>query len=132
MGTPLAAKNARVQIEAVNINMASWNVSMNTQDIDVTSFEDGGFYVPLAGVRKAEVRVKGYWDSGDNPHDDPPDIQDGEALTNVRLYPDQNAGDYWDFPAMMVTGVTISAEVNGKVEIEFTAVSNGTFVYAGQ
>jgi hypothetical protein len=128
-GTPYSAKNAKVRVNGQVLYAAEWEVTPETNWLDTSNFEGAGFETQVAGLRKCEVTIRGWWDGGRNMHDTPLSIQDGTELANVRCHIADTTSPYWSFPLLDVVGVPVTAQVAEKVMYEFRGKAQGSFTY---
>jgi hypothetical protein len=142
-GAPVAGKNARVTVGGgdeddapplATLNASEWNVDLKGDDLDVTTFEDGGYETGTIGILSADVSVKAPWDANLNPFDDPPAIYATDDLDNLTLYiiaPDPDVPDdegvFWNFPFSRVLSSKVGAPVKDKVSFEWSGKNNGAF-----
>jgi hypothetical protein len=126
-GTQRAGKNSRVQVNAVNLNQASWNVDYQGGDGDTTNFESGGYEEGIACVLSASWSVDGNWDAGDNPFDDPPGLYVRDDLQDLYFYENVSDAVLWDFPYARVRSAKNGANVTGVVTFGSSGKNQGEF-----
>lgn len=127
MTTPYVGKNARVQVAATNLYKSMWRVSERSTDIDTYNFESGGYGEQSMGKIQAEFTFSGYWDSAQNPHTDPPNLNPGQSITGVKLYLNTTDDVYWDIPNAEVISATTTAEADSTIKYEVTCKSHGSY-----
>ncbi|MGE3804153.1 MAG: hypothetical protein AB7K24_05725 [Gemmataceae bacterium] len=131
-GTPLAGTNGKVTtgIGPTTINAEEWSVEPEVDVIRTTNFESGGFHELIPGNARARVRIKGFWDAGLNPHEDPPNFVVGQFVTSTKLYTtDGSPAKYFDLPRLLVVRTPVLCNVNGRVELEVEFETDGPFTY---
>lgn len=129
MGTPLSAKDAKVRINGNTLFAAKWDVNPETNWLDTTNFESGGYEEQTQGLTKCEVTIEGWYDADTNMHESPLLIFDGASLSNVKLHLVGTSSPYWSFPDLSVKSVPISSEVAGLVHYRLIGKGNGIFYY---
>lgn len=126
---PVSGKKGKITLNGTTVKLKKWSVNPQSQDHDSTNFESEGFGEGLGGIREADVNFEGDWDSAQNPHDDPPNIMDGEVITDVRLYIDRDNSLFFDFDEIRIISVPVNQEVRGVCQISVSAKTNGEFSY---
>jgi hypothetical protein len=126
---PVSAKNAKVRLNGTTYTARKWTVTPTVEELDITNFEGAGYADRIAGIYDAEIMVEADWDSANNNFDNPPSIVVGTILLNVVLYLNDTSGPFWSFPSALITTTPNTADVRGKVELNFTAKTKGTFTY---
>lgn len=135
-GTPIAGTEGRVTVNGTTINLRKWSVTPQVDDITTTNFEstggDGKTYeegIVDNNIRKCEISFEGFWDSAQNPHNNPPNLKAGTRVTNVHLYVKKTGNKRFEFTAMRILSVPVQVEVEGKVELVVNGKSDGEFSY---
>jgi hypothetical protein len=131
-GTPLSGKDGRFTINGQVITLEMWKVDPEASDVNGYNFESQGFDEGVFGKRKATITAKGFWDSDKNPNGSPVKLKDGQILDNCQLFITRNTSRCFTFPLLRVPRVTVQNEADGRVDIEFTGVSQGKFFYPGE
>jgi hypothetical protein len=136
MANPIAlsAKNATIDVNGSTFYGMSWECNPETDWLDVTNFESGGFGYQISDIFDCGVTIEGFWDAGNNPHEDLSyNMVAGYTMLNVTLYVDyENFNDlYWTFPYLSVQKVTVGAKIKDKVMIRVQAKNAGDFSYPG-
>lgn len=125
-----SARLSRVDVDGVKILANRWTANVKTDELDVTTFESDRYGDFIPGIVEADVSVEGFFDSANNPHEDPPNIRAGAVIT-LTLYTDDVASDHFDFPFFLVTSCSVEAEVRGALRISFTGRNKGIFRMPG-
>src|SRR5262245_51429499 len=128
-GRPLSARNAMVRIGGTTLFAASWDVEPETELLDSSSFECGGFEEQVSGLTRNRVTIEGWWNGLANMHDAPLQIVTGRTLTNVVCYINQVGSANWSFAFMQVASVSVSARVAEKIMYRLQGKADGTFSY---
>lgn len=124
----ISAKNAQIRTAGSTVlEAAEWSVNDNADEIDDTSFEDGGYGSLETGIKQATVNIKGFWNPTSNQHTTPLNIFSGSTLTTSKLYLNSTTGKYWDFPILKILTVNSVAAVRGGIQYDFTAKSDGAY-----
>jgi hypothetical protein len=126
---PLAAYNARVRIGGVILCATKWEVSAETNLLEVFCFEAIGFSDYLAGMRKAEYTLSGWYDAQQNMWDPPVGLQDGAIISNVRLYDNGLNSPYWSFPTSIIRSAKQTADVKDFMRFDITGVAKLAYYY---
>ncbi len=127
---PLSAKNAQVRINVsgtqyILIGM-SWTVTPETAYLDTSSFESQGFEDQIGGLRKCDVHVEGWYDSGNSPYDTPLNLQDGQVV-GISLYTNLVGSPCWN-GTILVRGMPMKADVHGRVDFTLDGKMKGSFI----
>lgn len=102
------------------VGLSSWSLSMATEKVDVTAFEDPNI-VRVQGKRDISGAFSGFWDNTDDSLFDGAESTDGVKLY---LYPSKDAATFYHYgPAWLDASLEVG--VDGAVSI------SGTFVAAG-
>jgi len=132
MGTPLLGRNASIRMAAVKIlNMASWDLTMATDELDASVFGTGwGSTMP--GIQKWTAAVAGFYDPNDSTGQKVIESAKRNAtkLTTIRFYVDgtsyytvdltndSDAGAY-------ITNYTVKQDKSGLAAVTFTVAGVG-------
>lgn len=118
-----------ISIGGVVLHESEWRFRGDPGLIDATAFTDGAYSDRIAGVHDAHVDVSGLWNSVQNIHAAPINVQDGAVLTNVRLGVTA-AGPYYYFPIAIVGVVECNAVVRDGLKLAFEMFNKGSYSYA--
>jgi hypothetical protein len=134
-----AARNARCEINGVKWYARKWTVNLKADELDVTTFEDGGYANFLAGMVTAEINVEGFFQDNLSPLSNL-SLYPGSILTNLKLYLNNAAGlanawpnngflpaSFFLFPSVIVLSADTMADVKGALEFNFNARNKGSF-----
>ena len=131
-GVPLSGKDGRLVINGHVVTLEKWKVDPEASEVNGYNFESQGFDEGVFGKRKASVSASGFWDSDKNPNASPVKLKDGQIIDNVQLFITRNTSRCFTFPLMRIPKVSVSNEADGRVDIEFTGMSQGRFYYPGE
>lgn len=129
---PLSAKDAKVRANNFVLYVAEWEVDPSAGEFDTSNFEGMGFEDAEATLRRATGTVRGFWDAGNNPHSNPPNIKDGATLLNLQLFVADLGSPHWFFPKYLVLRVPVRAIVTSGIMFEFHFRNKGLFKYPGE
>lgn len=128
----ISTKKCKVQIDGVTLLANKWTVEIHADEIDVTTFESGGFAEYLASYVDAMVTVDAFWDPDDNPFANAPDITVANELSEVKLFLRRaEANDCFVFPTLVVLSCVTDAVVRDAIRFNFTGRNKGVFYYPG-
>jgi hypothetical protein len=131
---PLAGYNGRISINGTISYLNQYTITGTGGDIKCPTFECDAYMVRIGGMVEAKLVCKGYWDADNVPHDDPLSLIPSDTVENIILYPDQNDDSTtYNFDAMLITEFTTTgvADMEGRIDFEFTAMSTGPYTLSG-
>ena len=131
MGTPISGTDGRFQINGINLNVEEFEAEETTTDTDTTSFEDAGYETGVTSTRVLEVTGRGYWDAGQNPHSNPPNLVPSQNATSVVLFVSKSLNYRVTCATMRVLRIKITGRVKGRIDFEFSMKSQGAFFLPG-
>ena len=117
-----AGKTSRASVGATNLNLAEWSASYSAADLDTTNFEDGGYTTGLIGPYNLDWSLKGSWDAGQNPQDDPPGLyprDDGSSVGAIDVAPGET-----------VTCTFTNEQLASLILVKNTVGGNGAFDFS--
>lgn len=126
---PLAGYNTWGEVNSTTVALTEWEVNPEVDDLEGTSTESGGFYVPFPGVVKAEITITGYFDAWLNPYAAPVNLTPGTSVSLLLGVSQTNTGVAWDFTSAMVKSAQTKASVKDKVLFTARLIGSGTFTY---
>ena len=120
-------KNSRILLDGVVVKMASFDIDMSQDTVEVTAFGDTNKRY-VSGMKNFSATIGGFWDDATDKFFD---IVDAGNPVNCYIYPDAVAmpTQYWWGSAYVSGG--ISSSVTGAVALEGTIVAAGNFIRAG-
>jgi hypothetical protein len=120
-------KNSRVIIDSVVVKMATLNLNMTKDKVEVTAFGDTNKRY-VVGLKDFAADFSGFWDDAT---DKLFDVADLDTPVNVYLYPDAvNAPtQYWWGSAYVDASVT--SGVSAAVGVSGTVTAAGNFTRSG-
>lgn len=124
-GTPLSAKNCKVRINNAVLYNAKWTATPESAYLDTSNMEGGGFEDQIAGLRKLDVHLEGWWDAGANPYDSPLNLLDGQVVSFV-LYTSDTGSPAWSGTAL-VKGMPMTADVKDAIRYTIDMKAKGSF-----
>ena len=134
MATPSAkaGKNARVSVGAgpTFIAVQEWSTEGEDTAPDSSNTEGGGFTDVDSGMLTRKATIKGFWDSANNPHANPPNILEGSYLQAFKLYTDTSA-PLINWVTCMVTKVRQNMTVKELVMLDFDIQNKGSYTVYG-
>lgn len=136
-----SGKQARVSVNGINLPANKWTVNLKTDELDVTTFENGGFANFTYGVHEADVSFEAFWTTLVNPTSNPPKIQIGADVPCI-IYLDSglvstaNTSFTFNFPHLLITSLSVDTSVrdvvkysvSGKARGNFSATASGTSI----
>jgi hypothetical protein len=124
MTTPrkLAGKNGRVTCDGTIVAVTKFSLEMKADKQDVTGSESGGAYEYADGLHGWSGSFDANYDAAQNPHVDPPDINEG-AIIAAQFMVENTAGANGTYSGnIIVDKVKVDLVVAGKVtySVDFT------------
>lgn len=136
MATFFSAKNGKVRVGAgaLTLTVKSWTVTPQVDEIDTTNAEGSGNYECIGGIRKATVTIEFDTDAAQNHFDlattaSNTGFRPGTIVASLKLYWQNTAGPFWDFPTALVTTTPNMSNVKESNKNTVTLVGTGTFTY---
>lgn len=108
-------ESALVLIGEANLCVMRATITESPGEIPTTCTGNGGFTSRTRGPRDCTIDIEAQWKWEENPFTNPPSVEPGEDILNIKIVPDKNdesAADFWSFPvAYCVTrSVVIDAQ----------------------
>jgi hypothetical protein len=130
-GTPIAGTDGRVTTGVSNfvINADEFRVTPVVDVIKTTNFESNSKHEVIPGNDKADVTIKGFWDLSKNPGASPPNFKVGQFVLNTKLYTTKTGTKFFDFPRLLVVSTPVVNTAEGRVDIEVSFTTDGTYSY---
>jgi len=123
--------NGAFDVNGQTLALDSWNVNIEASEIDGFNFTSQGFHESTTGRKKASISFSGYWDSSQNPSQNPVNLRAGSTATNLYCDLDATTDFRWEFANVLILSVASSLTADGRVEFSGNAVSQGSFKYPG-
>lgn len=127
-----AGKFARFSINGTFLAAEEWSGEDDDTMPDVSNTEGGGFTDVISGMGTFTGSFKGFWDSNNNPHASPPNVNRGQELTNVVYWRDASTSIV-TLKKVLVKKVRVSMQVKDKIMLDFDfqskATDDGTAAY---
>jgi hypothetical protein len=124
-GTPLSAKNCKVRINGAVLYNSKWQATPETALLDTSNMEGAGLEDCIAGLRKLDIHIEGWWDAGANPYDAPLSLQDGQIVSFV-LYTNDIGSPNWSGTGL-VKGMPMTADVKDLIKFTLELKAKGSF-----
>ena len=123
----LAGKLGRVTVDSTNIGVETFELDINSEKQETTNSESSGWREFVAGISGWSGSFSATYDAGQNPHADPPDINQGNILAASFILEvgatNEANGTYSG--NIFVESVKISLDVQGKVKYDVTFTGTG-------
>ena len=115
--TWVPAYNSKAEFNSIVYAITDWTLSDTVNELDGTSTDSTGKYIPVAGIKKCTGNVKMNFDALKNPTQQASSaaLMPGQAGT-LELYEDATHIIVCD---VMVTGINFTANVNGLLTFDF-------------
>lgn len=124
---PLSAKNCVVVLSGVPYyGGMKWQATPESAMLDTSNFYGQGFEDQIAGLRKLDVHIEGWYDSANCPYDAPLNLQDGQVVSFI-LYTNLVGSPNW-IGSGLVKGQPMIADVHGRVDVNVDLKAKGQFV----
>lgn len=125
---PLSAKNCKVRINATTMFAMKWTATPESAYLDTSNYEGQGFEDQIAGLRKLDVHIEGWWDSNNtqDPYDTPLNLQDGQVVGFV-LYTNDIGSPAW-VGTGLIKGMPMITDVHGRVDYTLDMKAKGSFI----
>jgi len=124
---PLSAKNAYILINgAPYYGGMKWTATPDAAQLDTSNFFGQGFEDQIAGLRKLDVHIEGWYDSANCPYDGPLQLNDGQVVSFV-LFTNGNNSPAWIGTAL-VKGQPMVSDVHGRVDVSIDMKAKGQFL----
>jgi len=114
-----AGKDSSITQASVTVSMQRWTVNDTIDAHDVTSFDDVGIAKWIAGIKRWAGTFGGSWDISNTL-----DVADLSTTATFLISTGKHISG-----TILVTSLTIAANVQGVVTMEYTYVGNGTPLY---
>jgi hypothetical protein len=89
---------------------------------------NNGYRLRAAGMKEATMKVQMYLNLDENPYGDPPAIEEGTYLSNVKYYPDRDdASQFWHFPSAYVARVGEKSDEENPNVVSFDLENDGIY-----
>jgi hypothetical protein len=124
-GTPLSAKNCKVRINNSVLFNSKWTATPESAMLDTSNMEGAGFEDQIAGLRKLDIHIEGWWDAGANPYDSPLNLVDGQQVSFI-LYTNDVGSPAWSGTAL-VKGMPMTADVKDLIKYTVDMKAKGSF-----
>jgi hypothetical protein len=120
-------KNSRILLDGVVVKMASFDIDMSQDTVEVTAFGDSNKRY-VVGMKSFAATIGGFWDDAT---DKIFDIIDAGNPVNCYFYPDAVAAptQYW-WGSAYVDG-KVSSGVSAAVAVSGTITAAGNFTRSG-
>lgn len=122
-----SGKTGRTTVNAQTIKNNEWDVTYRGADLDTTNFESNGYEEGLTGLIGADWTIKGDWDAGVNPYDNPPGLYPRDDGVNMVLYPKVADNKPFTFPLWRCDSTRVGVRTDGKVTFDASGKSQGSF-----
>ena len=120
---PRSAKNAKVRFGNTVVAVKSWEITEETEELDVTNSESAGCHEVQPGISKLTVNIQMDENLGGNLFDE--GVTSGTFVADVKLYLLDTAGPYWSIPNFYVRSNQMRAEVRGLLSRTISGVASG-------
>ena len=143
----ISTKNGLVDIGGNSMLSPKWTVEISADEIDVTTFESGGFTDYITSYVDANVSIDCFYDLGENPFDPnaAPSILVGKVVycklwlvrtggRNGLPIGNANAAPVncnFHFPSLLITRLNSVVAVRDAVRYDFNGRNKGYFLYPG-
>jgi hypothetical protein len=122
--------DGRVDLNGTYLNTDRYRWAWAADDIPGIGFEDIDFDGNLyddgtTGVISSTLSTSGYWNLEQIPSADPPSIRNGSLINNVQVWISKTNNFKIFLTGIRILGGEIGAELRSRVEMSFTARSNG-------
>lgn len=143
-----SARNARIIFDGSALLGLKWTINAKVDEIDVSSFESEGYVDYIGGLWEADVSFDAIHPGGPSAVTTlyPGRVSTGvfylDAGTAKAVYNNAVAdippgfttssaaqGRFFSFPYLLITSVSVDAEVRGFVRLSVTAKNKGKFTY---
>jgi hypothetical protein len=114
--------------DSTSLCVREWSADVDAPEIDTTTKCSGGFHRNETGIKTCTISGSGFWDSTIN-NTDPPTPTVGESVVCTLEIVSGGDGITGTF---RVTSMSFTSAVDGVLEYEFSAVSNGQFYLPGE
>ncbi len=134
-GTALAGTGGRVTVDSVNLRAGKWSAEPQVNDLITTNFESVGnddhtYEEGITdGVRACPITIEMFWDKGQDPHADPPNLKAGETIGPVELFLAKTGVQPFSCEQVRVLSTPIVVDLDDKVMITIQGRTNGQYTY---
>ena len=137
-GKQRASKTAQIIVGSSALAFASWDVTMNGEDLPTPNFQSynlaaGQTYDEgILGILSVDVKFGGDWDAGLNPLGSPPGLYVRDDLSNTNFYTSRLDVILWNFPYLRLRSAHNSAAMGGgggKVAFDVGGKNQGPFTF---
>lgn len=133
----ISTRKARVQINGTTMLATRWTCEVKADEIDVTTFESGGFAEFIPSYVEANYSVDAFWDPAVNVFlGNPPLVAAGSIATNLTLYMKRDAVDgnpvqAFIFPFAYIMTCSVETATRDALRYNFSGRNYGAFSYPG-
>lgn len=119
-------KSGYLDADGTTVNVTSWTAD-TTADLAETSHSgSAGLKTYVVGLRGCTGTVELNWDAADNPQANPPNLIDGQTISNFVLYLESGNGNL-DIDNAIINSVSYSVPVDGNVTISVSWTATGAW-----
>ena len=115
-GTPKSGTAGRVQVNGTNYPLDHWDIEVQADRDDTTTFEDFDsvtdltWQVDVMGIYRGQGTISGYWNSAASQY---LTLYQGLLVTNMFLYVDRTGNRYYSMPKARIMSNQTTLDVAG-------------------
>ena len=119
-------KSGYLDADGTTVNVTSWTAD-STVDLAETSHSgSSGLKTFVVGLRGLTGTVELNWDAASNPQTNPPNLVDGQTISNFVLYLESAQGNL-DVDNAIINSVSYTVPVDGNVTISVSWTATGAW-----
>lgn len=129
----ISGKSGTAKIGASNtiLYISKWTLN---REVTTTRWADSsaaGYKQTLPGVKSCTMTIEYKHDDAGGSYAGHVILEEGDILSDLRLYPDSTATKYWKFPVAVVKANTATVDIDNGETVSGTATieSSGTYSY---
>ena len=119
-------KSGELDAGGTTVNVTSWTADTTTDLAETSHSGSSGLKTYVVGLRGCTGTVELNFDAAANPTTNPPNLRDGETISNFHLYLEAGQG-FLDIDDAIINSVSYSIPVDGNVAISVSFTATGDF-----
>lgn len=126
-----SGKESTATIEGTELPTTEWSVDPSVEIVRFLNSKTDDYAIKKPTFKDCTFTITIDWDFDSNPFQTPTTLNIGTELTNVRLYLNGVASEYWHFPTAIVVGTPQSTSTEGKIVTTINCENSGEFGIPG-
>jgi len=127
-----SGKTGTATINGTELAVTDWSVTPGVEIVRFRNSRTGTYDQKEGTFRDASGTISFDYDFDQSPWGAPLSLEEGDTVTNVRLYLNGTSGPYWEFPSAVITGTPQSLSTAGKITTSINFENSGVFTRPAQ